>query len=39
VSSDSELEKLNENELKSAIKHSWKKHERLAKKDMGPLLY
>jgi hypothetical protein len=39
VSSDSELEKLNENELKSAIKHAWKKHERLAKKDMGPLLY
>ena len=39
VSSDSELEKLNENELKSAIKHAWKKYERLARKDMGPLLY
>src|SRR5277367_2250906 len=39
VSSNSELEKLNENELRSAIKSAWKKHERLAKKDMGPLLY
>jgi hypothetical protein len=39
VSSDSELEKLNENELKSAILSAWKKHQRLAKKDMGPLLF
>jgi len=37
--SDSELQKLNEQELKAAIKSAWKKHERLAKKDMGPLLY
>jgi hypothetical protein len=36
---DSELQKLNEQELKAAIKSTWKKHERLAKKDMGPLLY
>ena len=39
VPSDSELMKLDENELKAAIKSVWKKHERLAKKDMGPLLY
>jgi hypothetical protein len=36
---DLELQKLNEQELKAAIKSAWKKHERLAKKDMGPLLY
>jgi hypothetical protein len=30
---------LNEEELKAAIKSAWKKHESLAKKDMGPLLY
>ena len=39
VSSDSEYENLDEAELKAAIKSAWKKHERLAKKDMGPLLY
>ena len=39
VTSDLELKKLNENELKSAIKSTWKKHERLAKREMGPLLY
>jgi hypothetical protein len=39
VSSDSELQKLNEQELKAAIKSAWKKHERLAKKDMAPLLF
>src|SRR5260370_3334704 len=39
VSPDSELQNLNEGELKAAIKSAWKKHERLAKKDMGPLLY
>lgn len=39
VPSDTELQKLNEQELKAAIKSAWKKHERLAKKDMGPLLY
>lgn len=39
VPSDAELQKLNEQELKAAIKSAWKKHERLAKKDMGPLLY
>jgi hypothetical protein len=37
--SASELEKLDEAELKAAIKFAWKKHERLAKKDMGPLLF
>ncbi len=39
VSATAELEKLNEHELKSAIKSTWKKHERLARKEMGPLLY
>lgn len=39
VSADSELQNLNEKDLKDAIKSEWKKHERLAKKDMGPLLY
>lgn len=39
VSSDSELQKLNEEELKAAIKSAWKKYERLAKKEMGQLLY
>ena len=37
--SASELKKLDEEELKAAIKSAWKKHERIAKKDMGPLLY
>jgi hypothetical protein len=39
VSADSELKKLDEGQLKAAIKSTWKKHERLAKKEMGPLLY
>jgi len=39
VSTDSELKKLDEGQLKSAIKSAWKKHERLVQKDMGPLLY
>jgi hypothetical protein len=39
VPSDSELQNRTEAELKSAIKSAWKKHERLAKKDMAPLLY
>jgi hypothetical protein len=39
VSSDSELEKLNENELKSAILSAWKKHQRLAGKEMRPMLF
>lgn len=39
VPSDSELQKLNEHELKAAIKSAWKKYERLAKKEMGQLLY
>jgi hypothetical protein len=39
VSPDSELQKLNEEELKAAIKSAWKKYERLAKKEMGQLLY
>ncbi len=39
VSSDSELKKLDEEQLKDAIKSAWKKCERLAKKEMGQLLY
>ncbi|MBZ5658844.1 MAG: hypothetical protein LAO08_00410 [Acidobacteriia bacterium] len=39
VSPDPELQKLNEQELKSAILFAWKKHQRLAQKDMGPLLF
>jgi hypothetical protein len=39
ASSDSELQNLNEGQLKAQIKSAWKKHERLAKKDMAPLLY
>jgi hypothetical protein len=39
VPSDSELQKLNEAELKAAIKSAWKKYQRLAKKEMGQLLY
>lgn len=37
--SDSEIKKLNEEELKAAIKSTWKKFDRLAKKEMGALLY
>ena len=39
VCPDSELKKLNEEELKAAIESTWKKCERFAKKEMGPLLY
>ncbi|MBZ5502598.1 MAG: hypothetical protein LAN59_10225 [Acidobacteriia bacterium] len=39
VPPDSELQKLNEEELKAAIKSAWKKCEWLAKKEMGQLLY
>ncbi len=39
VPSDSELKKLDEEELKAAVKSAWKKCERLAKKDMATLLY
>jgi len=39
VSSLSEIEKLDEEELKAAIESAWKKHVRLARTDMGPLLY
>jgi hypothetical protein len=39
TSRDSELQKLNEQELKAAIKSAWKKHEQLAKQDLAPLLY
>jgi hypothetical protein len=39
VAPDSELQKLNEQELKAAIRSAWKKYERLAKKEMGQLLY
>jgi len=30
---------LTEQQLKSALKTAWKKHEKLAKEEMGPLLY
>jgi hypothetical protein len=36
---DSELQKLNEQELKAAIIAAWKKHEALAKAELAPLLY
>lgn len=36
---DSELRKLNEQELKAAIISAWKKHEELAKQDLAPMLY
>src|SRR5712671_5488181 len=39
VPSDSELKKLDEEELKAAVKSAWKKCERLAKKEMAELLY
>jgi hypothetical protein len=39
VPSDSELQKLNEQELKAAIKSTWRKYERLARKEMGQLLF
>ena len=39
LSSDSELKKLDEEQLKAAIESAWKKYERLAKKEMGQLLY
>jgi hypothetical protein len=39
VPPDSELRKLNEQELKAAIISAWKKHEELAKHDLAPLLY
>jgi hypothetical protein len=39
VRTDAELEKLDEAQLKVAIKSEWKKRERLARKDMGSLLY
>jgi hypothetical protein len=39
VRTDAELEKLDEAQLKADIKSAWKKHERLARKDMAPLLY
>ena len=38
-SCDRELKNLDEEQLKVAIKSAWKKHERLARKDMGPMLY
>jgi len=34
-----EIQKLNEHELKAAIKSVWKKHEESAKQDLAPLLY
>jgi hypothetical protein len=34
-----EIRKLDEHELKAAIKSVWKKHEELAKQDLAPLLY
>lgn len=39
VSSVSILEKLNEAELKAAIRSAWKMHEHVVKKDMAPLLF
>lgn len=39
ASPDSELKKLDEGQLKAAIKSTWKKYERLAKDEMGQLLY
>jgi hypothetical protein len=39
VSPDSEIKKLDEGQLKAAIKSAWKKVERVASKEMGPLLY
>ena len=35
--SDSELRRLDEEELMAAFKSAWKKHERRAKKDLAPL--
>ncbi len=34
-----EIRKLNEHELKAAIKSVWKKHEESAKQDLAPMLY
>ena len=34
-----EIQNLTEQELKTAIKAKWKKHEESAKKDLAPLLY
>ena len=34
-----EIQKLNEHELKAAIKSAWKKHEESASADLAPLLY
>jgi len=39
VSSAAELKKLDEGQLKAAIESTWKKYERLAKDEMGELLY
>src|SRR6266700_3264442 len=39
VREDSELKNLTEAELKAAIRSTWKKYERPAKKEMGPLLF
>jgi hypothetical protein len=36
---DADLQKLSEQELKSAIVSAWKKHEELAKQDLAPMLY
>ena len=39
TASDSELQKLSEQELKAAIIAAWKKHEELAKQELAPMLY
>lgn len=39
MSSDSELEMLDEVQLKAAVKSAWKKVERVGSKEMGPPLY
>lgn len=36
---DADLQRLSEQELKTAIKAVWKKHEELAKQDLAPMLY
>src|SRR5258708_1490777 len=36
---DAEIQKLDEDQLKSAILFAWKKHEELAKAELAPLLY
>lgn len=39
VSLDTEIQKLDEDQLKSAILFAWKKHDELVKAEFAPLLY